>query len=574
MRSRTLGTRKFDSILLASSIEMIVDILIELIDSAVTGHVIGMDGLSAMNVIAPILGFTIFTENMISVGVSMLYAKRTGEYQREASEQVFGMGLLLSSIIGALTFAAVTLLLPVYLDIMGVDGQVREYVMIYMSFLRFELLISPIYEVLNLLITTDGNEFLSMASNIAQPLLNIIFSIWLGRQFGMSGIGMGTVISTVIALGILMLHFLSKRSSLRPRRHFNWADFRSMLFFGWNDSAMFFVLPALFFIITKLVILRHGENYLPVLTVMYAIIEITSVFESTGEAMRTILPIYLGDHNNQAVLRLTRHSRRINQLFGFLFSAVLLIAADWIPLAFDIEDAQLLALSARGIRLFAVACPVLSEMALINSFYLNTGKPWIAMLETLLVQLLCPMVLVTSLIYLVGIDGIFIGFAVSGYLSLLILGIVIYKRYGRASFPYCLDAVHNPLMDEEVSLDDASVMAFVGQVNNFLKNNGIQQKAALRVELAVEEYLLLIRDRNQGKEVEAECCVRIEPACIALSIWDSGEIFDITDGNTMPRSIREYVTAALMQQQVGRKHMVATSFNRNIFRFPIDDAQI
>ena len=146
MSSRTLGIRKFDRILLASSIEMIVDILIGLIDSAVTGHVIGMAGLSAMNVIAPALGFTVFTENLFSVGTSMLYAKHTGEYQREASERVFGMGLGLSTLVGVLTFGAVTLFLPAYLDAMGVYGQVREYITIYMSFLRFELLLSPIYE--------------------------------------------------------------------------------------------------------------------------------------------------------------------------------------------------------------------------------------------------------------------------------------------------------------------------------------------------------------------------------------------------------------------------------------------
>ena len=243
------------------------------------------------------------------------------------------MGLGATALVGVLTFAALTLLLPAYLDAIGVQGQVREYVMIYMSFLRFELLLSPVYEVLNLLITTDGDEFLSMTSNIARPLLNIVLSIWLGRRYGMSGIGIGTLVSTVVAFAILTLHFLSKRSSLRPKPWFSWTDLKSMLLFGWNDSAMFFVLPALFFIVTKLVILRYGETRLPVLTVLYAIIEITGVFEATGEGMRAILPIYIGDRNNRAVLRLTKHSRRINQIFGLLFSAVLLVGAEWIPLA-------------------------------------------------------------------------------------------------------------------------------------------------------------------------------------------------------------------------------------------------
>ena len=573
MSSRTLGIRKFDRILLASAIEMIVGILIGLIDSAVTGHVIGMVGLSAMNVIAPALGFTVFTENLFSVGRSMLYAKRTGEYRQEAAEQVFGMGLELSTLIGVLTFAAATLFLPAYLDAMGVQGKVREYAMIYMAFLRFELLLSPIYEVLNLLITTDGDEFLSMTSNIARPLLNIALSVWLGRRYGMSGIGIGTLVSTIVAFAILMLHFLSKRSSLRPMHWFSWADLRSMLLFGWNDSAMFFVLPALFFVVTKLVVLRYGEAYLPVLTVLYAIIEITGVFEATGEGMRAIMPIYIGDRNNRAVLRLTKHSRRINQIFGFLFGAVLLVAAEWIPLAFDIDDPQLLALCARGIRLYAIACPVLSEIALVNSFYLNTDRPGIAVLETLLAQLLCPLALVVPLIFLLGMDGIFIGFAVSAYLALLILGAVIYGRFGRASFPYCLEDNDYPMLDEEIVLDDECVMAFVGHVEGFLQQNGVPKKTTVFVELACEEYLLLTMERNKGQRVEAECCVRVEPDRVVLSIWDSGEVFDITDENAVPNSVRAYVVASLMERQPLKKHMVATSFNRNSFSFPIPDTQ-
>lgn len=569
MNNRTLGIRKFDRILMASAIEMIVGIVIELIDSAVTGHIVGMAGLSAMNVVAPVLGFTIFTENLFSVGTSMLYAKRTGEYRKKASEQIFGMGLSLSSLVGVMTFAVITLLLPLYLDAIGVHGRVREYVMIYMSFLKFELMLSPVYEVLNLLITTDGDEFLSMASNIARPLLNIALSIWLGRRYGIAGIGMGTLISAVVALAILMLHFFSQRSSLRPRRYFSWKDLRSMLLFGWNDSAMFFVLPALFFVITKLVILRFGETWLPVLTVLYAVIEITSVFESTGEAMRAILPIYMGDQNNRAVLRLTKHSRRVNQIFGVLFGVVLLVAADWIPLAFDIEEPYLLAVCARGLRIFAIACPTLSEMALVNSFYLNTGKPKIAMLETLLAQLVCPLVLVVPMILLFGMDGIFIGFAASAYLALLILGVVLYTRFGRESFPYYLKDNGCPILDEEVALDEADVMAFVGRVDGFLSAHGMAKKTALRVELACEEYLLLIRDQNKDEKVEAECCVRVEPGDVVLSIWDSGEVFDMTDEDAFPGSMRGFVVASLMVRQTGKKHMIATSFNRNCFRFPI-----
>ena len=82
---RSLGLRKFDSILMTSTFEMAIGVLISLSDTAVTGHIIGADGLSAMNIISPITGMTIFTENLIAVGTSMLYARRKGEYDDQGA---------------------------------------------------------------------------------------------------------------------------------------------------------------------------------------------------------------------------------------------------------------------------------------------------------------------------------------------------------------------------------------------------------------------------------------------------------------------------------------------------------
>ena len=75
---KSLGRRKFYTILLASSLEMIVGILMSLIDTAVAGHIIGTGGLSAMNLVGPITGFTVFTEGLFSVGTAMVYANYKG----------------------------------------------------------------------------------------------------------------------------------------------------------------------------------------------------------------------------------------------------------------------------------------------------------------------------------------------------------------------------------------------------------------------------------------------------------------------------------------------------------------
>ena len=404
MRERSLGIRKFDSIVFASAAEMIVGVLLSLSDSAITGQILGNDGLSAMNVISPVTGITIFTEALFAVGTSMLYAKAIGEYDQEKADKIFGMGLFFSILTGILTFAALLLIIRPYLNYMEIYGQVRDYILAYTTFLSIELMLSPVNALLCQMVYTDGDEWIGMASNIAQPILNIVLSIPLGLHFGIRGIGMGTLISTIAAGLILLLHFMRKSCTVRPKFYFSWPELRKIMLFGWNDSAMFFFLPVLFFTITKFVVVRFGEFYLPVLTVLYALLELMTIYESTGEGMRSILPIYQGDENDTGILQLMDHSLRINLMLGVLSSVVLLIAAPWIPLIFGIEEPQLLDACTSGLRLFAIACPVQSLLSVFNSYYLNTDKPGLAMWESLLNHLLCPLLIVVPIANLICND--------------------------------------------------------------------------------------------------------------------------------------------------------------------------
>ena len=48
-------------------------------------------------------------------------------------------------------------------------------------------------------------------------------------------------------------------------------------------------------------------------------------------------------------------------------------------------------------RIFSVGCPALSLLALFNSYSLNAGKPKLAILESILVQFSCPLIMILIL---------------------------------------------------------------------------------------------------------------------------------------------------------------------------------
>ena len=125
----SLGRHKFNSILLAATIEMIIGILMSLIDTGVSGHILGVRGLSAMNLIGPVTGFTIFTEGLFSVGTSMVYASYKGEYQVEKAEAAFGTGIAASIVLGLLTSLVLLFVVPPYLAYLGVSTEITKLVM-------------------------------------------------------------------------------------------------------------------------------------------------------------------------------------------------------------------------------------------------------------------------------------------------------------------------------------------------------------------------------------------------------------------------------------------------------------
>ena len=159
---RTLGIRRFDSVLFASALESIVSILIAMSDTAITGHIVGEKGLSAMNVVSPIISFTIFLEGLFSVGTCMLYSRYLGRFEKEATEKTFGMGLEITALTGIIMFLLVKLSLPFYTRFLGIHGEVLDNVNLYMRFLSIKMMISPLFALVSQMVLTDGAEYLSM----------------------------------------------------------------------------------------------------------------------------------------------------------------------------------------------------------------------------------------------------------------------------------------------------------------------------------------------------------------------------------------------------------------------------
>ena len=96
-----------------------------------------------------------------------------------------------------------------------------------------------------------------------------------------------------------------------------------------------------------------------------------------------------------------------------------------------------------------------------------------------------------------------------------------------------------------------------------------QSQISLRVQMLVEDGLMAVLERHTDGKVFAECCVRLEPGGVNLSIWDSGGAFDMGEDDVPITSFRTFVVNSLMENIGAKKNMFVFGFNRSSFYFPL-----
>ena len=569
MKKLEFGQRKFNSIWTASALELTVGALLSMTDSAIVGHIVGEDGLSAINGIMPLMTVSIFVGTVIASGSALAYSRAAGAFRKEEAYGTVGLSILLSAAAGLLLMLIGLLGIPAYLSRLGTTEHVRSLAGQYMTFFSVCLLISPLKDLMSSFVYSDGGEALGAAASIADSLGNVILSIPLGLKLGMNGIALGTLLSNLLSMLLLTVHFFRPRCSLRIRFAFSGSKIWFILKSGVNSDTLFLYLALLGILCNRIVLRRFGAAYLPMLTVLYAAIEIGVILEAAGEAIRPMVSAYFGEGNVSAIRSLMRYAGRSNVLLGLLLSVLLLVSAPWIPLLFDLGENMALCQSCvRGLRLYAISCVPMSWLALYDSYWLYIDRQKLSLLSNTLKYFLCAAVLSTLLSRLLGPDGLWLGFGLAPFMSLGILLLLGRSVYRNASFPLLMKD-DGTVLDCSLELEPEAVVKASQTAESFLAARGVNPFVIRFAALNIEELLLLTKEKNPDTRVWGELCMRVEKQGVAFVLWDSGIPFDVTDTDAAVSSFRAYVVSNIMQNNETADHMLNVGFNRTklYFRF-------
>lgn len=567
-RKKTLMSKKFFTMLLGGTLTMMVVSILLMSDSVIAGTVIGSDAVAGITLVTPIYSLAAFFGAVFSLGVPIIYSTEMGKFNKQGADQAFGFGLLASMVIGILLFGLTSIFGDSYLQSMTQPSEVLAQARGYLFWMRFTMLLLPIQMLIAAVVYSDGDETLSTVANVVQGLGNIGASILLSRIMGIKGISLASFLFNVIALLILLVHFMKKSNSLRWNLFYSGALLKSVVRYSIVDSSSYLFLAALTAVLNAFVVAQFGAEYLIVVSAVTLSRELQMVFDGIGEAITPILSVYLGEESKSGIRSIYRLAKKTAIAEGIVVTILMIICAPLIPSVLDITDPELVPLVVTGIRILSLGSAFVSLLYLLTSYYLVIEKIALGLVVSALRDVLFSATLAVLLGMLLGMNGMFMGLAAAPALAYAVLIIYLTTRYGREDCPLLLselpDNVQSYLFD--LYTEPEQIIGLQKKVEDLLVENGIDYRTVGKVKLLIEELYMLIREKNGDKGILSECSVMLRPEGVQLITKDDGVLFDISEDDVAVTSLISLAVSAYMEKLgQNRRHLTTMSFNRSSF---------
>ncbi len=552
--------------LFSGTVIMVLAALMGAADTLIAGILLGEAAVAGISLVLPLCSLASFFGVCLSYGVPILYAGEIGAFHRQEADRCFGVGLLLTSGVGALLFLAMQFGGEGFLRFYGTGSEIQAYAEDYLFWMKLVILLLPLNELLDGMVFADGDEAVSLASNLVQGVLKLVLSLLLCRKLGTRGLALASFISFAIATLLLFLHFFRKSNSLRLNLAFSPKVFRSILRYGVVDASTYLFLSVFSALANAYVILAFGPQALVLVAVINLIREVQLIFDGIGEAVTPIISTYLGERTYPGVRRVWQLAHRSLRIESFVMTALLLIGAPLIVRFLGIEDAQQARDAAWGLRLLSLTLVFACRMYLDSSCFVLAGRIPLGVFDTFLRELFPALPLAVLGGQLGGSYGMFVGLTLAPVLGYLFSVLYIRRRYGRENYPLFLADREKGMEKKlyEFPISPETVVQIRDRIGRVLTENACTELLASRTMLLFEELCLLILENNPGKTVLAECTVELG-ASVRLILKDDGAILDLLDPDRRVSSLRGYVTSSLLDAlSANREHFLALSYNRSV----------
>ena len=385
-----------------------------IVDGLCVSNFVGKTAFAAVNLIMPVpmlvgtVGFMLGTGGSAIVGITL------GEGDKARADRYFSLFLSTALIAGiVLSVLGMLLLRPVAL-MLGAEGEMLDYALRYGRVLMLSVPTFILQNMFQSFFVTAEKPHLGFYFTVGAGCTNMVLDVLLVGilHWSVEGAAIATFLSQIVGGLLPIFYFLDHKNTSRLHLRKTQLYSKVLLDACINGSSelMTNLSLSLVNILYNYQLLRlAGENGVAAYgVIMYACFLFIAVYVGYAFGSAPIVSFHYGAGSRAEVHNLYEKSLRLIAVVAVTLTAASMVIIPYVARFFVGYDPELLALTSRAFRLYALSFVIMGFNVYASSFFTALGdgvtSALIAFLRTLVFQIAAVLILPAIL----GIDGIWL----------------------------------------------------------------------------------------------------------------------------------------------------------------------
>jgi len=416
-------------------IGVFVNALYNIVDRIFIGQGVGSMALSGVSVTFPVMLIVMGFGMLIGIGAGVLVSINLGKHDMSKAEQVLGSSFLLMLLVSVLITIIGFSIKETMLNSFGATAETIEYANDYLNIILAGTVFQVVGFSLNNIIRAEGNARTAMYSMLIAAGINMILNpvFIFGFGMGVKGSAWATVISMIVLTIWVIFHFRSKKSVVRLKVEyirFNPKILFEILAIGMAPFFMQIAASIVQGLLNTKLIAFGGDLAVGAMGIVNSVLTlIIMAIVAINMASQPIISFNYGAksyHRVKDTFRIAIIAATVISVFAFM---VVETIPSGIVKLFNSSDSGLLEFGKEGLRMCMLALPFVGFQVVAGNFFQSMGKAKIAVLLTLLRQVIILIPLLFLLPHFFGLHGIWMAMPISDFLSATIVVFFIVKQW-------------------------------------------------------------------------------------------------------------------------------------------------
>jgi putative MATE family efflux protein len=416
-------------------IGVFINALYNIVDRIFIGQGVGSMALSGVSVTFPIMLIVMGFGMLIGIGAGVLVSINLGKHDMKKAEQVLGSSFLLMLLVSVLITIIGFSIKETMLNSFGATAETVEYANDYLNIILAGTVFQVVGFSLNNIIRAEGNARTAMYSMLIAAGINMILNpvFIFGFGMGVKGSAYATVISMIVLTIWVIFHFRSRKSVVRLKVEyirFNPKILVEILAIGMAPFFMQIAASIVQGLLNTKLIAFGGDLAVGAMGIVNSVLTlIIMAIVAINMASQPIISFNYGAksyHRVKDTLRIAIIAATVISVFAFM---VVETIPSGIVKLFNSSDSGLLEFGKEGLRMCMMALPFVGFQVVAGNFFQSMGNAKIAVLLTLLRQVIILIPLLFLLPHFFGLHGIWMAMPISDFLSATIVVVFLVKQW-------------------------------------------------------------------------------------------------------------------------------------------------